>query len=100
MSIIIAKNNTALAIFIEDLGLEIPGSGWRNLTSTFEVIDIINSDDLDAQVLNSNITINDGTIDLSPSDGFDHINMKTVYEDDTFTSITNDCKRYAFFVGK
>lgn len=80
-TIIIAKNNTAGAIFIQDLGIEISGSGQRTLTSTFTKTEISTSIDLTSEVSAGNIIINDGTSDLSISDGLAHINFETEYED-------------------
>jgi len=80
-TIIIAKNNTGGAIFIQDLGIEVPGSGNRTLTSTFTKTEISTSSDLYNEVSTGNITINDGITDLSISNGLKHINFETQYED-------------------
>ncbi len=81
MTIIIAKNNTVSAIPLTDLGVEIPGSGYRDLTDTFDLSDILESDDLHDNVSDGFIIINDGTTDLNISDGLKHINFETEYED-------------------
>ena len=80
MSIIIAKNTNVLDIILEDLGIVIPGSSILNLTDTYELYEIIASDDLKTQVFNQTIIINDGTTDLSKEDGLNHISQETVYE--------------------
>jgi hypothetical protein len=81
VSIIIAKNNTGSAIELDDLGVEIPGAGNRDLTETFTKSEIIQSEDLSTEVSAGNITINDGTDDLSIVDSLRHINFETEYED-------------------
>ena len=81
MTIIIAKNNTSSAIPLDDLGVEVPGSGQRNLTDNFSKNEISASVDLDTFVSSGDITINDGTNDLSITDGLKHINFETEHED-------------------
>lgn len=83
MSTIIAKNNKVSAILLEDLGIEIPGSGQENLTTYFTKVDISEGKDLKSKVSSGDIIINDGINDLSISDGLAHINFKTEYEDPT-----------------
>ncbi len=78
---IIAKNNTGGAINLQDLGIEIPGSGQRTLTTIFTKIEISTSTDLSDQVISGDITINNGTNDLSIINGLAHINFETEYED-------------------
>jgi len=80
-TIVIAKNITASNIIIEDLGIRIPFGSQINLTELFKKIEIGNSDDLDLKVSSGNIVINDGTNDLSITNGLKHINFKTEYED-------------------
>ena len=90
MTIIIAKNNTSSAIPLDDLGIEIPGSGQRNLTDNFDKNEISASNDLDTQVSSGNIIINDGTSDLSITDGLRHINFETEYEDKNGVDVYNE----------
>ena len=81
MTTIIAKNNTSSAIPLDDLGVEIPGSGQRDLTLTFSVVDIYSSTELRDNVQSGDITINDGIEDLDIEDSLAHINFETEYED-------------------
>lgn len=83
-TIVIAKNITVSNIIIEDLGIEIPSGAQIDLTEFFEKIEIGNSDDLDSKVSSGNIVINDGTNDLSITNGLKHINFETEYEDSVF----------------
>jgi len=82
MSFIIAKNTSILDIILEDLGVIIPGSSMINLTDTYELYEIIASEDLKTQVSIGTIVINDGVNDLGMEDGLKHISQETVYEDD------------------
>lgn len=81
MSTVIIKNNTSSAIFLEDLGCEIPGSGQRNLTDTFDKFEISSSTELKNYVFNETFMVNDGTSDLGVAAGLRHINFETQYED-------------------
>ncbi|MCK5603411.1 hypothetical protein KAR91_16115 [Candidatus Pacearchaeota archaeon] len=81
MATIIAKNNTSSAIFLDELGAEIPGSGQRDLTATFSLVQIFECESLVTHVTSGDIIINDGTSDLSISDGLDHVYVETKYED-------------------
>lgn len=72
----IAKNNTGSAVSVEDLGIEIPGSGQRILSDTFSESEICESQDLKTLVGDSTFTINDGSNDLSVADGLEHIRCK------------------------
>jgi hypothetical protein len=81
MAIVIVKNITGSSIFIDDLGIDVDGSGQLNLSELFDFEDISGSDDLKILVQNGSFTINDGVDDLSVSDGMNHIYHQTVYED-------------------
>ena len=81
MTTVIVKNNTSSAIFLDDLGCEIPGSGQRNITDNFEKLDISSSEELKGYVYDGTFTINDGTNDLNIADGLRHINFETEHED-------------------
>ena len=67
----ILKNNTVSAINL-DIGITVPASGQYTLNAT-EFLDAAESDDLVTEIGASNITVNDGTNDLSISDGMDLI---------------------------
>lgn len=88
MSTIIAKNNTGSDIFLKDLGVTVPASSSLNLTEIIEVERITESDNLKTEVTSGDITINDGTNDLSISDGLLHIKFETEYEDESTKSGT------------
>lgn len=88
-TIIITKNNTASEIFWEDLGIGVPASSQETLTELFTKIEIANSKDLDTSISVGNITINDGTNDLSTIDGLRHVNFETEYEDTETTAPHN-----------
>jgi hypothetical protein len=81
MSTIIAINDSTSEIFIEDLGIEIPALGQRDLTEVFSKQIISESKNLVTFVSNGNIIINNGSINLSISNGLKHINIQTEYED-------------------
>ena len=74
--IVIAKNNTGSSISIEDMGVEIPGSGQRTLSDTFDFNEICTSEDLKGYITNSTFTINDGSSDLSIDDALDHVDCQ------------------------
>ena len=78
---VIAKNNTATDLEIDELGITIPASGQKNLTDQFDYIEIVESDELKTLVSNTDITINNGVIDLNITDGLNHIDIQSVYED-------------------
>lgn len=79
---IIVKNNTGSPLFIEDMGLEIPGSGQRTLSdlfsNTFYVIS--NSDSLKVFVTSGDITINNGIVDLSIEDALEFLTPSSIYD--------------------
>lgn len=81
MAVIIAKNTSTLDIILEDLGVIIQGFSMINLTDTYELYEIIASDDLKTQVSIETIVINDGVNDLSKEYGLRHISIETEYED-------------------
>lgn len=65
---------------IEDLGVEISKSSRTNLTEICDLIDIIESKDLSKLVQNKKVIINDGICDLNPTEGLNHIRIRTVHE--------------------
>lgn len=77
---IIAINDTTSDIFLEDLGLTIPASSQISLHEQFEFEEIAGDDSLKVQVTAENIIINDGTTDLSISDGLSYITYWGKYE--------------------
>jgi len=66
MATIIAKNNTASEIRLNDLGgKRIPVSGEVTLTDTLPKYEIYESADLDTEITAGNVILNDGSTDLS-----------------------------------
>lgn len=64
----ILKNQTASPIFIDDMGVEIPASSNYTIVES-EYTRWAGSIDIDTEINASNIIVNDGTNDLSISDG-------------------------------
>jgi len=81
LSFIILKNNTPIDIFIEDLGIQIDSSASLNLLEIFTKEEVSNSDNVLTNVANGNFTVNDGTQDLSISNGIKHVTIQTEWED-------------------
>jgi len=78
---IIAKNNTESAISITDLyGVKVPASGQLDLLEQFDPYKISQSTVLQTKVSDEDITINDGTSDLSVANGLKHLKFLTEYE--------------------
>ena len=76
---IIVKNNSGSDVAINDLGiLSVPDGGQRDLTASFEPSKIVASSDLQSLVNAGTLVINDGTSDLSSSDGLDLITLQTL----------------------
>jgi hypothetical protein len=75
---IIAKNVTVGNIEIQSLGITIAASDQINLTSQgFSLSEIDQASDLYSEVDSGNIVINDGTSDLSSTEGKDWITLET-----------------------
>ncbi len=81
-TVVIAKNNTVSDIFLDDLGVGIPASNQRALTDSFTMDEIFTSADLKVPVASGDVTINDGSIDLSVAEGLQHIRYETEFEDE------------------
>lgn len=81
VSYIILKNNTSGDIFLEDLGIQIDSSASLNLLEFFTKEEVASSNDVLLNVANGNFTVNDGTQDLSISDGIKHVTIQTEWED-------------------
>lgn len=77
---IIAKNSTGSPVTIEDLGIEIPGSGQRTLSDTFDFNEICTAEDLKTLVNATTIIINDGTSDLDSTEGLYALECRTEVE--------------------
>jgi hypothetical protein len=62
---IIAKNQTASPIVLDDLGVTIPASGQVTLTDDLRSDEVLGSPSLQTEVLAGNVVLNDGTSDVS-----------------------------------
>ncbi len=78
---IIATNNTGSLINLDDIGVSLSSSEVRNLTNTFDTVELVESNDLYNNVASGDIGINDGIVDLSISDALAHINIESEYQD-------------------
>lgn len=79
--IVIIKNNTQDIISIKDLsGATVPVSGQINLTDIFKFYEIASSLNLKTYVTSGDVTVNDGTEDLSIANGLKHLEIKSAYE--------------------
>jgi len=74
---IIAKNTTVSSIDLSELGITVAAGGQETLTDMFDTGEIDSCNDLRTRVSADDITINDGTSDLSISDGLDFITVET-----------------------
>ena len=76
--IVIVKNNGAVSVDIEDLGLSVPATGSLNLTSQYYLKDILTSKSLYTLVNNDILIINDGTSDLNKATALDYITIEVM----------------------
>ena len=76
--IVIVKNNGAVSVDIEDLGLSVPAAGSLNLTSQYYLKDILTSKSLYTLVNNDILIINDGTSDLNKATALDYITIEVM----------------------
>lgn len=69
MATLILKNNTASVVTIADVGATILGSGQDTYDDMMILLELSSSSDLRGLVTDGTLTVNDGTDDLSISDG-------------------------------
>jgi hypothetical protein len=81
MAIVIAKNNTATTIDIQDIGISLAAAEIITLTNFYKFFELVMSVDLKTLVSASTITINNGTIDLNIVDGLNHLSVESEYLD-------------------
>lgn len=81
MSTVIAKNNTAGTISIQDIGISFASAEIINLTTFYKMFELVASTDLKTLVTAGTITINNGTVDLNVSDALNHLKIESEYED-------------------
>jgi len=90
--IVIIKNNTESPISINDLsGVTVDSTSQLTLTDIFYFCDIAKSVNLKTYVSNGNIIINDGSSDLSISNGLNHVSIKSSY------NITREINQSVYF---
>lgn len=86
MPVVIVKNVDVTPIFLESLGISIgvySGPGDEvDLTDQFPFERLVEAEDLETRVTNSEIVINDGVQDLSAADGVKHLSFESVYMDE------------------
>lgn len=75
MYTIIIKNNSATNITIEDLGITITNASQNILSEGYPYSEILNSDDLRSLVASANLEVNDGSNDLSVTDGVKYLTV-------------------------
>lgn len=79
---VIVKNTSGGDLELEDFGIELIASAQRTLSDEFELVDIASSQQLRDLVSSGDITINDGTQDLSAADGLKAVTIESQYEDE------------------
>ncbi len=76
---VIIKNNDVSDYLIEDLGISVTSSGFVNFHTQFTYDEIAGSDDLRTAVSGSNLVVNDGTTDLSDTNGVNYLTTENLY---------------------
>ena len=105
LPVIIAKNQTAGAILVADLGVTVPASGQLTLTEGLFVSEITNSPGLHSEVDAGNIIINVGGVDLTIEQSRTYIEPSSpnIEIKNNFTATTNpgvsDDKNAGYSVG-
>jgi hypothetical protein len=84
---LIIKNNTGSSIIVEDLGIPVPSAGQIDFSTQFTYDEIAGSDDLRTEVVAGNLVVNDGTSDLSSSEGEKYLKLYNIAaaEDNFYT---------------
>lgn len=76
---LIVKNTGGSAIFFDDLGIEVGASSQITFSDFFTYEEIADSDDLRSAVASGgSVVINDGSGDLSASDGVDYLTFEHI----------------------
>jgi len=75
----IIKNDGASPVMIEDLGISVDATAQIDFHELFDFTDIADSDDLRDLVTAGTLVVNDGSTDLSASDGVDFLAIVHVY---------------------
>ncbi len=71
----ILRNDTLSGILIEDMGITVDATSQITFSELFTYPNIAESDDLRAEVLASNLTVNDGSSDLTAVEGVDYLTI-------------------------
>ena len=72
---VIIKNNSGSAVIVEDLGLEVLNGAAVNVDQEYAFDEIAGSDSLRELVEAGTLVVNDGTSDLSSTDGVYHLTL-------------------------
>ena len=78
---VIAKNNSGSTQVLENLGTEILNGTQLTLSDYFEYSDLTDDDDLKTKVSNGDLVINDGTADLTATEGVNYLSRDNLYND-------------------
>lgn len=103
MPIVIAENNTLLDIFLGRLGRNVPGSSTVTLTDDATYTECTEDTDLETAVSSGDITINDGTSDLTVAEALVYLNSSGNFNGppavglvtDTLVRLGDNTGRYA-----
>ncbi len=76
---VIIKNQSGSNQIVEDLGLEFSPGDVIEITNLYNYDEIAGSDDLRTMVAASDLTVNDGTVDLSPAQGVKFLSLENLY---------------------
>jgi len=81
------KNTTGSVIVVEDLGIPVPSGGQIDFSTQFTYDEIAGSDDLRTEVVAGDLVVNDGTSDLSSSEGEKYLKLYNIAaaEDNFYT---------------
>jgi hypothetical protein len=78
---VIAKNSSGSTVVLSNLGTEILNGSQLTLSDFYEYSDISDDKELEAFVQNGDLVINNGTLDLSATDGVNYITRDNIYDD-------------------
>jgi len=87
---LILKNTTGSELLLDDLGWNIPDGTNDNILEQFDFGTLAGSTSLELAVSNGSIVVNNGTDDLSISDGLDFLRRSNRYYVDTEVSDLRD----------
>jgi len=76
---VIIKNNSGSTVELEDFGIEMLNGTQKDFTNYFAYDEISGSKELKDKVSTGELVVNDGTSDLSSSDGAEYITLENVH---------------------